>query len=223
MGRALRQAALDFYFHSIPLVVANMVVGAVLGGILLAALAIPPAALLVVAAVLPVAGLMRMATRLHRDLHVDLRDGLEVLHRPMPVLALGAIQLGITAVAGVDVLVALAWGSWFGTLLLVVAGYTLLATWIVAVVAWPIRLDPARDGASLRIVLRLAVSVIALSPIRVLGLAGVLGAGLALAAVLILPIATFALGIAFLAAARFALPAADRVEGRRPPVGETRE
>lgn len=214
IGRALRDAAVDLYYHSLAFVIANVVLGALLAAIVYLALLFPPAALLLAMAVLPAAGMMRMAARLHRDLHTDLGDALEVLRAPMPFLAMGAAQVAISAVLVVDVVVALAWGSWAGTVLIVGAAYGLVALWVFSVVAWPLLLDPVRDSMSVRSRLHLAAHILVREPMRLGLLAGLLAGGLLVAGILIVPLGTFAVAAAWLASVRYVLPLADLIEGR---------
>jgi uncharacterized membrane protein YesL len=81
-------------------------------------------------------------------------------------------------------------------------------------VAWPLLLDPERDGEPVMARLRLAFVVILVHPVRI-GLFGLLVGGvLAISTALVAPILTFSVGVTWLAIARFVLPVADRIEGR---------
>lgn len=214
LRRALRDAASDFYFNSWRFLGANFLMGALLLLILFAAIATPWALLLVALLVPPAAGTMRMATRLIRDGHADLGDFADAMRRPWPNLALGLAQLAVIGVLVVDVAIAGSWQSWTGTFLAASAAYGLLVLWAYALVAWPLLLDPARDAEPVRSRLRLAVVVLLAHPVR-LGLLALGAAGfLLVAAIFIAPIITFAIGLAWLAIARYVLPIADRVEGR---------
>jgi len=214
LRRALRDAASDFYFNSWRFLGANFVMGALLLLILFGAVATPWALLLVALLVPPAAGTMRMATRLIRDGHADLGDFGEAIRRPWPVFALGLIQLAVIGVLVVDVVVAGSWQAWVGTFLAASAAYGLFVVWAFAIVAWPLLLDPVRDAEPVRSRLRLAIVVLLAHPVRLglfaLGVAGFL----LVAGILIAPIITFAVGLAWLAIARYVLPIADRVEGR---------
>jgi len=214
LRRVLREAASDFYFHSWQFLGANLVLGALGLGFLIGSLASPWGLPLVVLLVLPTAGIMRMATRLNRDFHTDLGDFAEVVRRPWPILGVGLVQLAITVVLLVDILIAAAWRSWPGTLLLVGALYALLLLWVYALVAWPLLLDPERDADGVRSRLRLALVVLVAYPVRFGLFALLMGALLMLATVAIAPIITFAVGLVWLAIARYVLPVADRIEGR---------
>jgi uncharacterized membrane protein YesL len=212
--RVLREATSDFYFNSWRFLGANILIGALMVGILIASAWHPAALLLVTLLVLPAVGTMRMATRLVRDFHTDLGDFADSVRRPWPLLGVGLAQLAVIVVLVGDILIAAAWRSWAGTLLLVGAGYGLLALWTYAVVAWPLLLDPERDGEPLGARLRLAFVIVLVHPVRI-GLFGLLiGAVLAISTALVAPILTFAVGVTWLAIARFVLPVADRIEGR---------
>ena len=218
LRRAVRRAAVDFYYNAWPFLGANVAFGLVLLAAFYGSLLIGPwLLLLVVVAVVPAAGTMRMATRLHRTGHTDLGDFAEVLRGRGRILLLGVAQLAISVVLAVDVAVALAWGSWIGTILLVGAAYGIVVLWAVAVVAWPILLDPARDAVPIRARLRLAFLVLLLEPRRVAGLAIVAGIVLLASTVLIAPILTFSLAFVWLMLAGYALPLADAVQARLEP------
>jgi uncharacterized membrane protein YesL len=218
LRRALRRAAVDFYGNAWPFLGANVAIGVVLLTAFYGSIFLGPWLLLLVAvAVVPAAGTMRMATRLHRAGHTDLGDFADVFHGRGRILLLGVAQLVIGAVLAIDVAIALAWGSWLGTILLVSAAYGIAVLWGVAVVAWPILLDPARDTLPIRARLRLAFLVLLLEPRRVAGLALVAALVLGVSTVLIAPILTFSVSFIWLTLAGYALPLADAVEARLEP------
>ena len=215
---AIRAAAIDFYYNAWPFLGANVALGVVLLAAFYGSILIGPWLLLLVAvAVVPAAGTMRMATRLRRDGHTDLGDFAEVFRGRGRILLLGLAQLAIGVVLAVDVAIALAWGSWIGTILLVGAAYGLAVLWAIAAVAWPILLDPARDAVPIRARLRLAILVVVLESRRVAALAIVAGLLLLVSTVLIAPILTFSVSFVWLTLAGYALPLADAVEARLQP------
>lgn len=214
MGRVLREAVSDFFYNSWRFLAANLILGLVLVLTGLTSVASPVALLLVLLAVPVAAGMMRMATRLIRDGHTDFGDFTEILRRPWRVLALGAAQLAVTAVLVADISIASAWQSWPGTFLAVSAGYGLAVLWAFALVAWPLLLDPERDIEGVRPRLRTAFVVMVAHPLRIVLFALLMGGLLLVATVAIAPIITFAVGLAWLAIARYVLPIADRIEGR---------
>jgi uncharacterized membrane protein YesL len=214
LWRVVRDAISDFYFNAWRFLAANILIGALLVVVLFAAAWHPLGLLLVTLLLLPAMGTMRMATRLVRDFHTDLGEFADAVRRPWPLLGVGLVQLAALVVLVGDILIAATWRSWAGTILLVGAGYGLLALWTYALVAWPLLLDPERDGEPVMARLRLAFVVILVHPVRI-GLFGLLVGGvLAISTALVAPILTFSVGVAWLAIARFVLPVADRIEGR---------
>jgi uncharacterized membrane protein YesL len=217
LGRALREAASDFYFNGWAFLVANVAVGGVLLLAVYASLYLGPWLLLLAAvAVVPAAGTMRMATRLHREGHADLGDFVEVRHHGR-ILLLGLAELAIAVVLAVDIAIALSWGSWLAVILLVGAAYGAVVLWALSLVAWPILLDPARDGSPIRQRLRLALLVVFLNVRRVGGLALVSALLMAVSIFLVAPVLTVAVSYVWLLAAGVTLPLADEVEARLPP------
>jgi len=216
LGRVLRDAGVDFYYNSLRMCGANLMVGALILAIGYLALVTPVALVLTPLLVLPMAGTMRMATRLARDGHTDLGDFWEVVRRPWPLLALGLAQLGVTVVLVGDVAIAAGWRSWAGTFLAASAAYGIAVLWAFAVVAWPIILDPERDGEPVRRRLRLAAAALVVHPIRVGLFAAAIGALMLVAVLLVAPVLTCGIAFGWLAIVRFVLPIADRVEGRVP-------
>jgi MFS family permease len=214
-GAVIREAASDFYFNGWRFFGGNLVFGALMLAILWASLASPWLLLALAILALPAAGIMRMATRVERIGHTDFDDFTRVIRRPGRILVIGGLQALVTTVLVVDVLIGLSWGSWPGTLLLVSAIYGIGVLWCYAIVAWPILLDPERDGEPVRGLLRLALVVLLVHPIRLAGFALLAGVLLIIATVLIAPILTFAVSLVSLAIAGYVLPLADRVEGRR--------
>ena len=218
LRRAIRTAAVGFFDNAWPFLGANVAFGVVLLAAFYGSVLISPWFLLLLAvAVVPAAGTMRMATRLHRVGHTDLGDFAEVFRGRGRILLLGVAQLAIGAVLAVDILVAFAWGSWIGTILLVGAAYGIAVLWALAVVAWPILLDPSRDAMPIRARLRLAFIVLLVEPRRVAGLAIVSGLLLLASTLLIAPILTFSVALVWLLLAGYALPLADAVEARLEP------
>ncbi len=216
LRRAIRDAAMDFYYNGWAFLGANVAFGAVLLGALYGSLFVSPWLLVLVAAlVVPAAGTMRMATRLRRDGHTDLGDFAEPLGHGR-ILLLGLAQLFVSVVLAADIAIALSWGSWIGVVLLVGAAYGIVTLWVLSIVAWPILLDPRRDAAPIRSRLRLAVVTVLLEPRRVAGLALASALVLGAATLLLAPILTVAVSFTWLAIAGYVLPLVDDVESRLP-------
>lgn len=212
---ALREAAVDLYHASTRLVVGNLACGLVLLGVLVALTTAGNLGwLLLIAAIPPAAGLMRMCTSMVREGHTVLSDFTAELRRPWRSMAIGAVQLFVLLVLVVDVSIGMARGDMLGVLLAVSAAYGTAIWWLLACTFWPIYLDPLRAPVPLRARLRLAGLLLVAHPVRIGALGLFLGAVLLASVVLFAAILTVSIAFAWLAAAKFVLPAADRLEGR---------
>jgi hypothetical protein len=214
LGGVVREAASDLYYNSWRFLGANMIFGVLFLALLAAVTLTPWGWALSVALVLPAAGCMRMATVLVRDGHTDFGEFLSVVRAPRLSLGLGVAQLIGVVVLVADLWIGARWANVPGTFLAVSALYGLLIGWAYAVVAWPLVLDPAREREPLGARLRLAGALLVAHPVRVALVGGLIGAILAAATVAIAALVTIGLAFAFLVAARYVLPAADRLEGR---------
>jgi hypothetical protein len=94
------------------------------------------------------------------------------------------------------------------------AGWGLLALVAYALIAWPILTDPRRDAQPLRDRLRLAGLLLAAHPVRMAGLALLIGLILVLSTVAFAALLTISLSYVALVSARYVLPASDRLEAR---------
>lgn len=158
---------------------------------------------------------MSMATALVRNGHVvlsDFSDGMR--HRFLPHLGIGLGQLLLVGVAVADLAIGFQVAGLLGLVLVVGAVYSLAAIWIVAVSSWPVLLDPLRAGDPVRANLRTGVLLTLAHPVRLTVLALIVGGVLIVSAVLAAALVTIAGAFTFLVAARYVLPAADRLEGR---------
>jgi hypothetical protein len=209
-------AAEDLYFHGVRLVVANLVWGiaAVLTAFALTRSA--PVGLLALIAMVPLTvGLMGMATTVVRERTVVMSDFTRALRgRAWRLLALGVAQIALVALAVFDLLLGLQLGGVVGLVLAVVAFYTFLAIWVLALVVWPIVADPERRGEPVRSSVRLGALLFLAHPVRMGLLALVLGAITLASTILVAAIITVAAAYVALAAAHYVLPSADRLEGR---------
>lgn len=214
VGRVLREAVSDLYYNSFRFLGANMLLGATLIVILLAAVGSAWLVALLPLAAVPAAGTMRMATCLVRRRHADFGDFTGVVRRPGTVLALALGQGVVALVLVVDLWLGGAIGGALGVLLSVSALYGLLIGWAYAAVTWTLVLDPERDGEPISSRLRLAAIILVAHPIRVGGFLLMVGLVLAVSGLAIAPLLTFTVALAWLAIAHFVLPVADRIEGR---------
>lgn len=215
LGLALREAASDFYFNSWRLVPANMIWGALLLLLLVAAAIWLPLAALAGLLAVPVAGIYRMAALIHRGAAVSFFDTIVGMRRfAGPALAIGVGASFLAAVFSANIVIGIQVGGIAGGVFSVLAAYADLGLAIYLVAAWPIVVDPLREELTLRSRLWLAFLVIAARPGRMLLLTLVVLAILVASTVLFAALLTISLAYVSLATTRYVLPAADRLEGR---------
>lgn len=210
----MRAAASDLYYNSWRFLAGNILFGITFLAFLAGLTIGPWGWALSIAAILPAAGCMRMATTLVRDGHTSFGEFTAVMRRPLVPLGVGLAQLLVVLMLVVDLTIGLAWTNLLGIFLAITAVYGLVIGWAYAVIAWPLVLDPVRDADPLRARLRLAVVLLFAHPVRMGTLAALVGAVLVASTVAVAAIVTIALAFAFLVVARYVLPAADRIEGR---------
>jgi hypothetical protein len=215
IGGVLRSAAEDFFYNSWRFLGGNLVLGLVLLAIGMVAVYAPIALLALPLAAAPAAGLMRMATVLVRDGHCDFGDMTAVMRRPLRWLVVGAVQVGLLAVLLVDMNAGAAIGGTLGAFVTVSALYGVLVWWLLALVTWPLLLDPVRDEEPIPARLKLAAMLLLAHPLRILAVGVLLAVFLVLSTISVAPLVTVSVAVAWLVAARYVLPAADRLEGRR--------
>jgi hypothetical protein len=215
LGLALREAASDFYFNSWRLVPANMIWGALVLLLLFAASIWLPLAALAGLLAVPVAGIYRMATLIHRGAAVSFHDAIVGMRRfAGAALAIGVGATFLGAVFSANIVIGIQVGGIAGGVFSVLAAYADLGLAIYLVAAWPIVVDPLREELTLRSRLWLAFLVIAARPGRMLLLTLVVLAILVVSTVLFAALLTISLAYVSLATTRYVLPAADRLEGR---------
>ena len=212
---AIRMAAQDAYYHSWRLVPANVVWSVVALSIVALAVIVPPAILLLPLLALPIAGIFRVTTRIVRGEAVSFWDAIDAWRtNALATIGIGAGFVATTFVLGFNVVSGLASSSPLGWGLATLAGWGLLAAWLLAWTVWPILADPVRDGQSVMARLRLAALLVLAHPVRI-GLLGiVLGLFLAVSTVAVVALATISVAFSALVASRFVLPAADRLEAQ---------
>ena len=231
LGTALRAALVDFYYHSLRLVGANLVWTA---GLALAWLVSPiwtlGAAALLVGGALPTGGVFRLAARISRGEPASIGDALGWWRlRPGASLALGAAILAWAFVGATNVGGGIQSADPLGWAFATFAFWGLAVAWIGAWIAWPLLVDPWREGRSLAEALRLAGYLVLAHPVRFAGLGLVLAVVILASIVAVVAIATISLAYAALVACGYVLPAADRLEvqlatrgitfGAGPPAG----
>ena len=212
---ALRAAATDFYFHSWRLLPANVLwafVSLVLVGL---AILVPPLLVLAPLAALPIAGIFRIATRIVRGESVSFWDGLSAWRSELgPSLALGTGLVVATVVLGFNVVSGILADNLAGWAFATLAFWGLVGAWLFAWVAWPVLLDPFRAAQPVRDRLRLAALLVLAHPARLGGLGLVLAVLVVVSTVAVVALVTISIAFGALLAARYVLPAADRLEAR---------
>ena len=212
---ALRAALTDFYFHSWRLLPANVLWAMVALVVVGLAILVPPLLILLPLTALPAAGIFRLATRIVRGQSVSFWDGLSAWRSEMrPSLALGAGLVGATIVLGFNLATGILSDTLPGWAFATLAFWGLVGTWLFAWVAWPILLDPERTAQPARDRLRLAALLVLAHPIRVAGLGLVLAVLVIVSTVAVVALVTVSVSFSALVAARYVLPAADRLESR---------
>jgi hypothetical protein len=215
LARAIRQAAIDLYYHSVRLVSANVVWGILVLATLWIGLTTPLALVVGVLAQVPLGiGIQNMATSVIRGDNTVMSDLLVAIREPRPLLALGVGQLVIVIVALTDAGIGLSFGGPLGAFLAATAVYVLFILWALSLACWPILLDPVRSDLPVSARLRLGVTLALAHPIRFSLLALVALVFLAASTLLAAMLVTVSIAFTCLVAARYVLPAADRLEGR---------
>ena len=194
---------------------------------LLAALSLwLPAAVLLGLLGLPAAGISYMAARIVRGQPTDLGHLVSGMRRHGGAgLLLGFGSIVAASVLAANALFGIELGDFTGWPFIGFAFYGALALPMFLLAAWPLVVDPLRADQPLRRRLRLGAMVAIAQPGRVLALSALVA--IALFASSLVPPLLLTVTIAYLSlvAARFALPAADRLEDRAtvlPPPEEDR-
>jgi hypothetical protein len=214
--RAVVRAAESLFDDLVVFVAANLAFGL---GLLVAALAAQLTVfgyLLAIPLALPAAAVMRLATLSIRRGTPRLADLAWAYRRPRRVLGLATAQVVLAGLLALDAAIGGAAGTFIGTILAIASLYGLLVVGVLAVIMWPLLLDPAREERPLRSLLRLAAVLLLTRPVRI-GLVGlVVGVLLLLSVLGVVVILSFGLALAWLTAAHAVLPMADALEGAPP-------
>ena len=214
LPRALRRAAVDFYYQSIRLVPANVVWGIVLVALGWAAISVGVWVAIVGAPLLgpPLAGIYRLAGLVTRGQHVVLSDAFAAARELfVPALVTAAAVgwglglLALNVAVGIDTSSPLGWG--FATL----AGWGAVALLIYAVAVWPLLADPARATEPARQRARLAGYVVLAAPFRMFGLTVVIAVLAVVSTIAFAALVTISVAFIALVACHMVLPDADRL------------
>ncbi len=215
IGRAIRQAGVDFYFNSLRFVPANMLWALGLLAVLFVGVIWPPALVLGVLLAAPVAGMHRMAALLVRGEAASFSDFVDGMRRyGLPAAGIAAGGAALAAVLTTNVLIGFGSGGPLGWFLGATALYGDIALAMFLVAAWPVLVDPNHERDPLRRRLQLAGLVVLGRPGRVFLLTVLILALLAVSIVLLAAIVLVAVGYTSLLATRWVLPAADELETR---------
>jgi hypothetical protein len=202
---ALGVAASDLYHQSWRLVVLNLLLGAVLVGVVLASLAVRPALVLVLLLGPAAAGVMHCAVMLAQTEELRLSEAIVGLRRHWRRgLALGASVAAAATLGAIAVPFYANAGSWAWPLA-ALSLYLLLMFALFELALWPLAVFEA--ARPFREVVRDALGLVGRRPLGFLGLALALllvnAIGVAAA---VLPFLTLTIAYSFLASAHFALP-----------------
>ena len=217
VGAALRSAASDFFYNSWRLVPANAFVAATVILVIVAWWAISFAVAIVLApfVAFPVAGLFRLTGFIARGRDAVLSDVWSAWRSTWrETIGLGAALTLASFVFTTNVLVGIAGGLGLSSFIAVMAGWGLVATWVYALLALPILMDPARVDTRAQDRLRLAGLLAIAFPLRLLGFGLLIALFLAVSTALFAAVVTVSLAFAALVVCRYVLPAADRLSAR---------
>ena len=215
IGRALREAASDFYFNSWRLVPANLVWSALLIVVILGTTIWLPAVLLSALLALPVAGMHRMAALLHRGDPAGFGDFVNGMRKFFgPALLVGSLGVLLAVVFSANVYLGLEIGGVLGWSFSAFALYGDIGLAMFLVAVWPILVDPFREDLPVRSRLRLAALVNLARPGRMFAVTLLIVALLLISTALFAALLTVSVAFVSLVATRYVLPAADRLEGR---------
>ena len=214
---ALTAALTGFYYNSWRLVPANVIWG-LLGLLTLALLQIFPLLGVVLFLLLmpfPTAGIFRLSALIARGEPNHFTDALAWRSFARRALPAGVIVGGMTIVFGFNIYIglnALDPLSWaFAT----AAFWGLMVLWLVAAAVWPLLFDPLRKDDRITDLVRLALLVILVNPVRYLALMLVVALFLVISTILAAAIVTISVAYFGLVMSYYAIPGADRIEGRR--------
>ena len=217
LPRALRRAAIDFYYQSIRLVPANVVWGIVLVALGWAAISLGIWVAIVGLPLLgpPLAGIYRLAALVTRGRHVVLSDAFGAareLFVPAVLLA-AAVGWGLGLLA-LNVAVGINSSSLLGWVFATLAGWGAVALLIYSVVVWPLLADPARADQPARERARLAGYVVLAAPFRMFALTVIVVVVTVISTIAFAALVTISVAFVALVGCHMVLPDADRLVER---------
>jgi len=205
LSRALGVAAADLYHQSWRLVVLNVLLGAVLVGVVLASLAVQPAIVLVILVGPAAAAVMHCAVTLAQTEELRLSEALVGLRRHWRRgLVLGTI-VALAAVLGAIAVPFYSGAGVWAWPLAALSIYVLLVFSLFQLALWPLAVF--EPGRPFRGVVRDALLAVGRRPVGFVGLAlALLVVNVVGVAAAILPFLTLTIAYSFLVSAHFALP-----------------
>jgi hypothetical protein len=217
VGSALRSGLRGFAANNAPLIVANVAWGAALIVTLGLVLTSLPIALMFFLFVLPLptAGLYQVAALIVRDEPVSVSDALAWRTFGARAIAAGSLVGGSSAVLAFNVVLGISSLDPVGWAAGTAAFWGLVLLWMVAASVWPLLFDPVRADESATSLVKLALIVALVKPVRYLVLVGILGVVLIVSALLAVALLTISAAFFALAMSFYAIHAGDRIERRR--------
>lgn len=213
IGRAIRGAAVDFYYNSWRLVPANVAWAATLVVLLLVGGFSFLGLLLVSLLAVPTSGLFSMAALLARSEPTALGDfasGIRATWRQTVLVGIGGAALAL--VLTTNLLVGLQADHPLGWFVAAAAFWGEVSLGLGLLALWPILADPHRADLPLHRRIRLAALVVLVRPVRLLGLGLVVGVVLFASVIAFAALLTVSAAYLALVTARVVLPIADRLE-----------
>lgn len=217
LGGTLRRAAWDLYFHSLRLVAANLAWGVAVLIWLGLLFVVPPIVVLVLAPLLclPLVGLFRLAALIARGDEVVLSDVASAIRAFWkPALVTGAILTVTTVVFSTNVALGIALGGAVGGVVATLAAWGLIVSAVLALVIWPLIVDPRRETIPATARARLGGLVVLAAPGRIALLSLVAAVILAVSTAAFIAVLSVSLAYVAVLAARYVLPMADALDAR---------
>jgi hypothetical protein len=212
---ALRAAAIDFFYHSVRLVAANLIWGAAFFIVWSLTVAGAPVLGFLVAPLLavPWVGVVRLAALIVRGDDVVLSDAFGAYREYLvPTLVASVATTAGLGLLGWNVASGLWSGGPIGWVFATLAGWGFAIGAVISLAFWPLLVDPRRAGRPFLATARLAALVVLAHPVRIGAFGLVVVVVGAVGTIAAAAIATFALAWIALAACRVVLPLADRLE-----------
>ncbi len=211
LARVVQTAFVDFFANSWRLLLVNVAWGIGVLGLLAATSQTPLAIVLTPLLSLPTVGVFRVAALVARNEPVTAIDGFRAWWSlGGRALLLGAGLLAAGLVFATNLMTGLQGGGVVGWSLATFAAWGLVATGLVAVVAWPLVADPWREELPLRTLVRLSVLMALAFPLRLGALLVLVAVLLAVSTLALVAVLTISLAYAALVCCRYVLPATDR-------------